>query len=196
MDIVEMTYLILGLILFLGIHSLRIVADDFRTRTVARIGLNPWKGIYTIVSLAGFALICYGYGLSRGEPGMVWMPPRWTNHVAALLMLVAFICIAAAYVPGNRIKARVGHPMVLGVKVWAFAHLLCNGRTGDVVLFGAFLAWAVVDYVSLRRRDRAAGTVYATLGASRDTIAIVAGVAGYLVFALWLHLWLIGVKPF
>ena len=191
-----MTYLILGLILFLGLHSIRIVADSFRASTVARIGLNPWKGVYTIVSLAGFVLICYGYGLSRGEPGMLWVPPRWTNHVAALLMLVAFILIAAAYVPGNRIKARVGHPMVLGVKVWAFAHLLANGRIGDVVLFGAFLAWAVADYVSLRRRDRAAGTVVVTLGASRDIIAIVAGVAGYLVFALWLHLWLIGVKPF
>lgn len=141
-------------------------------------------------------LICYGYGLSRGEPGMLWVPPRWTNHVAALLMLLAFILVAAAYVPGNRIKARVGHPMVLGVKVWAFAHLLANGRTGDVLLFGAFLAWAVAAYISSRRRDRAAGTVVVTLGASRDVIAIVAGVAGYLVFALWLHLWLIGVKPF
>ena len=191
-----MTYLILGLILFLGLHSIRIVADSFRASTVARIGLNPWKGVYTIVSLAGFALICYGYGLSRGEPGMLWVPPRWTNHAAALLMLISFILIAAAYVPGNRIKARVGHPMVLGVKVWAFAHLLANGRIGDVVLFGAFLAWAVADYVSLRRRDRAAGTVVVTLGASRDIIAIVAGVAGYLVFALWLHLRLIGVKPF
>ena len=191
-----MTYLILGLILFLGLHSIRIVADSFRASTVARIGLNPWKGVYTIVSLAGFALICYGYGLSRGEPGMLWVPPRWTNHAAALLMLISFILIAAAYVPGNRIKARVGHPMVLGVKVWAFAHLLANGRIGDVVLFGAFLAWAVADYVSSRRRDRAAGTVVVTLGASRDIIAIVAGVAGYLVFALWLHLRLIGVKPF
>ena len=86
--------------------------------------------------------------------------------------------------------------MVLGVKVWAFAHLLANGRTGDVLLFGAFLAWAVAAYISSRRRDRAAGTVVVTLGASRDVIAIVAGVAGYLVFTVWLHLWLIGVKPF
>ena len=191
-----MTYLILGLILFLGIHSIRIFADDFRTRTVARIGLNPWKGIYTLVSLAGFVLLCYGYSLSRGEPGVVWVPPRWTNHVAALLMLLAFILVAAAYVPGNRIKAWAGHPMVLGVKVWAFAHLLANGRTGDLVLFGAFLAWAVADYISSRRRDRAAGTVYVTLGVSRDIIAIVAGGAAYLVFTVWLHLWLIGVKPF
>ena len=191
-----MTYLISGLILFLGIHSIRIFANDFRTSAVARIGLNPWKGIYSVASLAGFVLICYGYGLSRGEPGVLWVPPRWTNHVAALLMLVAFIFIAAAYVPGSRIKARVGHPMVLGVKVWAFAHLLANSRTGDVLLFSAFLAWAVAAYISSRRRDRAAGTVVVALGASRDIIAIVAGVAGYLVFTVWLHLWLIGVKPF
>ena len=191
-----MTYLILGLILFLGIHSVRIFADSFRTRTIERIGPSAWKGIYTVVSLAGFALLCYGYGLSRGEPGVIWNPPAWTRHVTALLMLVSFILLAAAYVRGNHIKARVGHPMVLGVKVWAFAHLLSNGRTGDVVLFGAFLAWAVADYISSRRRDRAAGTVYVTLGASRDAIVVVAGIVGYVVFALWLHLWLIGVKPF
>ena len=191
-----MAYLILGLILFLGAHSVRIFADGFRTRTIERIGPNPWKGLYTLVSLAGFALLCYGYGLSRGEPAVIWNPPAWTRHVTALFMLISFILLAAAYVKGNRIKARVGHPMVLGVKVWAFAHLLSNGRTGDVVLFGAFLAWAVADYISSRRRDRAAGTVYITLGASRDAIVIGAGIVGYVVFALGLHLWLIGVKPF
>ena len=191
-----MTYLIVGLMLFLGIHSVRIVAEGFRTRTIERIGPNAWKGIYTLVSLAGFALLCYGYGLSRGEPGVVWNPPAWTRHVTALFMLVSFILLAAAYVKGNRIKARVGHPMVLGVKVWAFAHLLSNGRTGDVVLFGAFLAWSVADYISSRRRDRAAGTVYITLGASRDVIVVVAGIVGYGVFVVWLHFWLIGVKPF
>ena len=191
-----MTYLIVGLMLFLGIHSVRIVAEGFRTRTIERIGPNAWKGIYTLVSLAGFALLCYGYGLSRGEPGVVWNPPAWTRHVTALFMLVSLILLAAAYVKGNRIKARVGHPMVLGVKVWAFAHLLSNGRTGDVVLFGAFLAWSVADYISSRRRDRAAGTVYITLGASRDVIVVVAGIVGYGVFVVWLHFWLIGVKPF
>ena len=191
-----MTYLLLGLILFLGVHSVRIFADDFRTRTVARIGLNPYKGIYTLVSLAGFALLVYGYGLLRVEGGFLWNPPRWTHHVTALLMLFSFILLAAAYVKGNRIKARVGHPMVLGVKVWAFAHLLSNGRVGDVVLFGAFLAWAVADYIVSRRRDRATGTAYPVLGASRDAIVLAAGFVGYVVFAFWLHLWLIGVKPF
>jgi uncharacterized membrane protein len=191
-----MTLLILGLILFLGIHSVRIFADGFRTATIAKIGLNPWKGIYTVLSLVGFALIVYGYGQARIEGGFLWNPPRWTNHVTALLTLFSFIFVAAAYVPGTRIKARLGHPMVMGVKVWAFAHLLSNGRVGDVVLFGAFLAWAVADYISARRRDRAAGTVYVTLGISRDIIAIVGGLVAYVVFAFWLHLWLIGVKPF
>jgi len=191
-----MTYLLLGLILFLGIHSVRIFADGFRTSTIAKIGLNPWKGIYTVLSLVGFALIVYGYGQTRIEGGFLWNPPRWTNHVTALLTLFSFIFVAAAYVPGTRIKARLGHPMVMGVKVWAFAHLLSNGRVGDVVLFGAFLAWAVADYISARRRDRAAGTVYPVLGISRDIIAIVGGLVAYVVFAFWLHFLLIGVKPF
>jgi uncharacterized membrane protein len=191
-----MTLLLLGLILFLGIHSVRIFADGFRTSTIAKIGLNPWKGIYTVLSLVGFALIVYGYGQTRIEGGFLWNPPRWTFHVTALLTLFSFIFVAAAYVPGTRIKARLGHPMVMGVKVWAFAHLLSNGRVGDVVLFGAFLAWAVADYISARRRDRGAGTVYVTLGISRDIIAIVGGLVAYVVFAFWLHFWLIGVKPF
>ena len=191
-----MTYLILGLIIFLGIHAVRICADGFRTRTIERIGLKPWKGIYALLSLAGFVLLVYGYGLSRAEGEFLWNPPRWTYHVTALLMLFSFILVVAAYVPGTRIKASIGHPMVMGVKVWAFAHLLSNGRVGDVVLFGAFLAWAVADYVAARRRDRAAGTVYVSLGASRDVIAVVGGLVGYVVFAFWLHFWLIGVKPF
>ena len=191
-----MTYLILGLIIFLGIHAVRIFADGFRTRTIERIGLKPWKGIYALLSLAGFVLLVYGYGLSRAEGEFLWNPPRWTYHVTALLMLFSFILVVAAYMPGTRIKASIGHPMVMGVKVWAFAHLLSNGRVGDVVLFGAFLAWAVADYVAARRRDRAAGTVYVSLGASRDVIAVVGGLVGYVAFALWLHFWLIGVKPF
>jgi uncharacterized membrane protein len=191
-----MTNLLLGLILFLGVHSVRIFADGFRTSTIAKIGLNPWKGIYTVLSLVGFALIVHGYGQTRIEGGFLWNPPRWTNHVTALLTLFSFIFVAAAYVPGTRIKARLGHPMVMGVKVWAFAHLLSNGRVGDMVLFGAFLAWAVADYISARRRDRAAGTVYVTLGVSRDIIAIAGGLVAYVAFAFWLHFWLIGVKPF
>jgi uncharacterized membrane protein len=191
-----MTYLILGLILFLGIHSMRIVADGARARAVERMGANAWKGVYTLVSLVGFALIVWGYGLSRAEGVFLWQPPGWTRHAAGLLMLVSMILLAAAYVPGNAIKAAVGHPMVASVKVWALAHLLSNGRAGDVVLFGAFLAWAVADFASLRRRDRAKGVTYSSRGAGPTMIAVGVGVALTLVFVFGLHQWLIGVRPY
>jgi uncharacterized membrane protein len=154
-----------------------------------------WKGAYSVVSLAGFALIVWGYGLARAEPVVLWSPPAWTRHLAALLTILSFVLLAAAYVPGTRIKAAVGHPMVLGVKVWAFAHLVSNGTLADVLLFGAFLAWAVADYASARRRDREARRTYAAGPVGRDLIAVVAGLAAWAVFALWLHAWLIGVRP-
>jgi len=191
-----MTYLILGLILFLGVHSTRIVADGARTRAIERMGANAWKGLYALISLAGFALIVWGYGLSRAEGGFLWNPPVWTRHVTALLMLVSFILLAAAYVPGNSIKAAVGHPMAAGVKIWAFAHLLSNGRLGDIVLFGAFLVWAVASFTAARRRDRAAGVVYPSRGAMPTLAACGAGLALYLGFVFGLHMWLIGVRPY
>jgi len=191
-----MTPLILGLVLFLGTHSVRIVADGFRTAQIARLGVNGWKAIYSIVSIAGFALLVYGYGLAREAPTVLWAPPPWTRHVTALLTIPAFVLLAAAYVPGTRIKRAVGHPMVAGVKIWAFAHLLANGTLADAVLFGAFLVWAVFDYVAARRRDRASGTVYVTGPASRDVAAVAIGLAAYVVFAFWLHAWWIGVRPF
>jgi uncharacterized membrane protein len=191
-----MIVLVLGLVMFLGVHSTRIVADGWRTDLRKRVGEGSWKGVYSLVSLIGLVLIVYGYGISRTTPVDLWMPPVWTRHAAALLTLLSFVLLAAAYVPGTRIKARVGHPMVLGVKVWAFAHLMSNGRLADVLLFGAFLVWAVVLYVASRRRDRLAGTRYVAGPVSRDLIAIVAGTAAWVVFALWLHGMLIGVRPF
>ena len=191
-----MSLLILGLVLFIAPHAVRIVADGWRTRTVARIGVLPWKGIVSVVSIAGFVLMVAGYGEARTAPVVLWSPPVAMKHVAALLTLAAFVLLAAAYVPGNAIKAAVGHPMVLGVKTWALAHLLSNGTLADVVLFGAFLAWAVVDYIAARRRDRATGTVYAIGPVSRDVVAVVAGLLAWAAFALWLHGPLIGVRPF
>ena len=191
-----MTVLVLGLVLFLGIHSVRIVADDWRSARIAKSGERTWKLAFTIVSLIGFALIVYGYALARQATPLLYSPPAWTRHVAALLVLPAFILIAAAYVKGTRIKARVGHPMIVGVKVWAFAHLLSNGTLADVVLFGSFLVWAVLDYIASRRRDRAAGTVYPVGPASRDLIAIAAGGLAWALFGFWLHGPLIGVRPF
>ncbi|MEK6592757.1 MAG: NnrU family protein [Pseudomonadota bacterium] len=190
-----MRYLILGLILFLGAHSVRIFAEDWRTRTIARLGPYGWKGVYTLVSIAGFALLVWGYGQARLTSGVLYDPPLLMRHVASLLMLVSFVLVAAAYVPGNHIKAALGHPMVAGVKLWAFAHLLSNGGMADVMLFGAFLAWAIVDFIVARRRDRAAGTRYAVGSGARTLLTAIAGAVAWAVFAWWAHLWLIGVRP-
>lgn len=191
-----MSLLILGLILFLGAHSVRIVADDFRARRIAGMGEKPWKAVVSVVSLIGFVLIVYGYGAARLDPVYLWQPPVWTRHLAALLTIPAFILLVAAYVPGTRIKAAVGHPMVAGVKIWAFSHLIANGTLADLLLFGSFLAWAVVDYIAARRRDRRAGIRYPAGPVSRDVAAVAIGLAAWAAFAIWLHAPLIGVAPF
>jgi uncharacterized membrane protein len=191
-----MGMLVLGVVLFLGVHSVRVFADDWRGSLIARRGEGAYKGLYSLASIAGFALIVWGYGLARTAPVDLWMPPVWTRHLSALLTIPAFVLLAAAYVPGTRIKAAVGHPMVLGVKTWAFAHLIANGRLADVVLFGGFLAWAVLLYIASRRRDRRNGTRYVPGPASRDMIAIAAGLVAWAAFAFWLHGVLIGVRPF
>lgn len=190
-----MVLLILGLLLFLGVHSVRIVADDWRGRRVARMGLKPWKGLVTVFSLIGFGLIVWGYGMARQAPVILYSPPLWTRHLAALLMVLSFVLVTAAYVPGTRIKRAVGHPMVAGVKTWAVAHLLANGTLADVILFGSFLVWSIADYVSARRRDRAAGVVYVAGPVMQDVKAVVIGIVAWVVFAFWLHGWLIGVQP-
>lgn len=191
-----MIVLVLGLVIFLGLHSVRIVADDWRGATLARVGEGRWKGVYSMLAAVGLLLIAWGYGLTRTAPVELWSPPVWTRHAASLLTLVSFVLLAAAYVPGTRIKAAVGHPMVVGTKVWAFAHLLANGRLADVVLFGSFLVWAVVLYAASRRRDRRLGIRYTAGPLSRDLVAVAAGGVAWVVFALWLHAWLIGVQPF
>ncbi len=191
-----MGMMLLGMVLFLGVHSVRVFADGARDSLIQRLGPGAYKGLYSLASIAGFVLIVWGYGLTRTAPVDLWMPPVWTRHIAALLTIPAFVLLAAAYVPGTAIKAAVGHPMVMGVKVWAFAHLIANGRLADVVLFGGFLAWAVLLYIASRKRDRRTGTRYVAGPASRDVIAIVAGLAAWAAFAFWLHGALIGVRPF
>lgn len=191
-----MGVLILGLVLFLGAHSARIVAEGWRARVIAQRGENAWKGLYSLVSLIGLVLLVWGYGLARQQPVVLWVPPVATRHVAALLMLVSFILLTAVYVPRNGIKAWLHHPMVLGVKVWAAAHLLSNGNLADVVLFGAFLLWSVLSFRAARARDRAAGTVYPQGALSRDALAVVIGIAAWAAFGFWLHGPLIGVRPF
>jgi len=190
-----MPVLILGLVLFLGAHSLRIFADGWRARQIARLGEKKWKGLFALTSLIGFALICWGFGLARHHPVLLYTPLPWLVRLNALLTLVAFVLFVAARVPRNGIRARLHHPQVLAVKVWAFGHLLATGMLHDVVLFGAFLLWAVVLFAASRRRDRREGTVYPPGTAKGTIIAIVAGVVGWALFAFWLHALLIGVKP-
>jgi uncharacterized membrane protein len=191
-----MAYLLAGLIIFLAVHSVRIVADDWRTKTLKNVGEGAYKGIYSVLSVAGFALIIYGFGVARETPVVLWTPPVAMRHAASLLTLIAFILLAATYVPRNAIKARVHHPMVLGVKFWALAHLLANGQLAQVLLFGSFLAWAVLDFIASQRRDRATGTPYAAGTLPATALTIAAGGLAWMVFALHLHGWLIGVRPF
>lgn len=191
-----MTVLILGLVIFLSVHSVRIFAEGWRSGVRARVGENAYKGVYTLLSLAGLALIVWGYGQARLAPVMLWTPMLWTRHLAALLMLVSFILLAAAYVPKNGFKAAVHHPMVLGVKVWALAHLLANHTLADLLLFGSFLVWAVLNFRAARQRDRAAGTRYAAGTAAGTFTTVVVGVLAWAVFAFWAHGWLFGVRPF
>ena len=185
-----MLLLIAGLVLFLGIHSVSIVAPAARDRWAAAIGATAWRGLYSLVALAGFVLLIYGYGLARQMPELLYAPPSWMRHVAFALMLPVFPLLFAAYLPG-RIRARVKHPMLAAVKIWAFAHLLTNGMLADVLLFGGFLAWAVIDRISLKRR---VARPVSTAPPSRwnDTIAIVLGLALYVVTLFWLHRTVIG----
>ena len=185
----------LGLLLFLGVHSIRIFADGWRAQQVKRLGEARWKALHTLASLVGIALLIWGFRATRSESLVLWTPPKAARHAAAALTLVAFVFVAAAYVPGNRIKAKVGHPMVLGTMIWALAHLLANGTLVHALLFGGFLLWAAADFGASRRRDRAAGIRYPILGLGRDALAVISGAAAWFVFARFGHLWLIGVSP-
>jgi uncharacterized membrane protein len=190
-----MLMLILGLILFLGLHSIRIVADGWRTRQIEHIGLNRWKAIYSILAVVGLVLIIVGFAMARHHPVLLYVPPAWLRHLNALFMLVALMLFPAARVPNNMIKAKLHHPQVLAVKTWAFGHLLATGMLHDVLLFGAFLLWAVVLFVVSRRRDRRNGTVYPPGTVKGTVIAVVAGMVLWVLFAFWLHTALFGVNP-
>lgn len=188
-----MTLLILGLVIFIGVHSVGILAPAWRDRTAARLGTVPWQGLYSLASLAGFLLIVWGYGLARQDPVALYAPPVWTRHLALLLMVPVFPLLLAAYLPG-RIQATVKHPMLAAVKLWALAHLLANGNLADLVLFGTFLAWAVADRISLKGRNPVP-VPGAPPGKANDWIALGAGLALYAAFLGGVHTWLIGVSP-
>ena len=191
-----MSLLILGLVVFLGIHSVSIVAPSFRTKQIALRGENWWKGVYSLVSVVSLVLLIIGYGESRHAPMVLYVPPIALRHFALLLMLPVFPLLLATYFPG-RIGRAAKHPMLLAVKLWATAHLLANGTLGDVVLFGAFLVWAVADRISVKRRS--AIDVHQVPGAPprpfNDLIVIFGGLAIYGAFIGGVHRWLIGVSP-
>lgn len=191
-----MTLLLFGLIAFLGLHSLRLVAPGWREARIRAWGTGTWKTAYSVLSIASFVLLLWGYGEARlDDPRLLWQPPVWTRHLAATLTLPAFVLVVAAYVPGNHFKGWLGHPMVAGITLWALAHLLANGWLHGVVLFAAFLAWSVVLFTQSRRRDRAEG-VRRSPGRSGPTLlALAIGVAVWALFAFHLHARWIGVAP-
>jgi uncharacterized membrane protein len=190
-----MLVLVLGLILFLGIHSVRIFANDWRTRQVERMGLKRWKGIHSLFAIVGFVLIIWGFVLARQHPVVLYIPPLWLRHLNGLLVLIAFIFFAAARVPNNHLKAKFGHPQTLAVKIWSFGHLLATGMLHDVVLFLPFLVWSIALYMVSRAHDRRAGTVYPPGTIKGDVLIVVIGVVVWVLFAFWLHTLLIGVNP-
>lgn len=190
-----MWVLLSGLVIFLGVHSIRIFGERWRTEFITQRGEGAWKGGYSLLSALGLGLVIWGFGLARQQPVLIWSPPTGLKHLAMLLTAVSFVLLAAAYVPRNQIKARVHHPMVLSVKAWALAHLLANGLLAHVVLFGAFLAWAVLDFVSARRRDRRSGVSVAPGHARMTALTVAVGLLAWAIFAAFLHGWLIGVRP-
>jgi len=191
-----MTLLAAGLILFVVVHSLRIFADDWRAQMVARLGPMAWKGLISVTSLVGIIMMSKGYAAARAAPIVLWQSPMWLSHLVSLLTLAAFILFVAAYIPKNKIKSRLGHPMVISVKIWAFGHLLANGSLADLVLFGGLLAWAVMSFRAARQRDRREGTVRPAGGIGPTLAAIGVGGAIWAWFAFYGHAWLIGVQPF
>lgn len=189
-----MTSLILGLVLFLGVHSVSIIAPSWRDAMAARLGAGVWKGLYSVVALAGFLLMWSGYSLARLDPVILYVPPAGLRHVAGLLMLPVFPLLLATYLPG-RLQGLAKHPMLVALKLWALAHLLANGMLADVLLFGSLLAWAVADRISLKRRAPRAHPALPRLSFN-DAIAVVGGLALYGLFVGGWHLRLFGVAPF
>lgn len=188
-----MTVLVVGLIVFLGIHSISIFAPDFRNRMATRIGAGPWRGIYSVISIVGFVLMIWGYGIARRDPVVLYNPPLWTRHLTAVLMLPVFPLLFAPYFPG-RIKAALKHPMLVAVKLWAVAHLISNGMLADLLLFGGFLVWAVADRISYKHRQQRPLSA-ASPAARNDVIVVIVGLAIYAWFVLGLHQKLTGVQP-
>lgn len=183
--------LVLGLVAFFGMHSVRMVAGGFRDRQV-EASPGRWKGVYSLVSIVGFGLIIWGWILFRGQAPEIYEPPAWGRHLAMALMLLSFILLASANMPPGRIRFYLKHPMLLGVILWSAGHLLVNGDLASLLLFGAFLLYSAINWVAVIPRGDPAPSV---IRPRSDLIAVVAGTILYVLFVLWLHLWLIGVSP-
>ena len=188
-----MGVLLLGLIIFFTVHSVSIFNMPWRDHTVAKVGEWPWKGLYSLAAIIGFVLIVWGYGLARHDPVVIYLPPAWLRHLAILLLVPVFPLLLTTYLPG-RILAATKHPMLLATMLWAVAHLLANGMLVDVLLFGSFLGWAVVDRISMNHRTQRP-IPGAPPSKANDIIAVVVGLALYVAFVLWFHTRLIGVSP-
>lgn len=187
--------LVLGLVVFVSPHVL-VSRRKTRARIIARLGLGPYKGLFSLVSILGIALIAYGFAQYRATGWVqIWHPPGFMRHVTVALMWPATVCVVAAYIPG-RIKTTLKHPLLVGVKLWAFAHLLSNGDLGAILLFGSFLAWAVYDRVSLKRRADPGAPNLPIGGWKNDVIAIVVGTLAYLALGFTFHPIVIGVPVF
>jgi uncharacterized membrane protein len=187
-----MSVLIIGLVIFLGVHCVRIVAPGWRDRRIAAMGEGPWKGIYSLVSIIGFVLLVWGYGLARPVAPVFYEPPVWMKHVTAFLMILAFVSLGIYALPAGRLKPILKHPMLVAIKIWALAHLLANGDLASILLFGSFLVWAVFDRIAAKRR---AAPVPAAGPVAYDIVAVIAGLVVYVLFVWRLHEWLFGVSP-
>jgi len=187
--------LVLGLVVFIGTHVF-VTYRDHRAALIKWIGEWPYKGLFSVLSIVGVALIVWGFARYRATGWIdVWYPPTWTRHVTVALMWPAIICVTAAYFPGD-IKRRLKHPMLVGVKLWAFAHLLTNGDLGSIVLFGSILAWAVYDRISLKHRTDSGSPPIPIGGRTNDIIAIIVGTILYVALGLVFHPLVIGVPAF
>ncbi|PST19450.1 NnrU family protein [Rhizobium sp. JAB6] len=190
-----MALLVLGIVLFLGLHLIRVVVPGLRTSLIASLGEEGWKIAYSIASIIALIVLIYGFGQAR-DMTPIWSPPIWMSHITILLMLFALICLVASLLPAGHIAVKTKHPMVLSVKIWALAHLLSNGDGAAMLLFAAFLAWGVILRISLKRRERAGEiTLRPFVSAKYDLYAIIIGAIAWILIIWKLHAWIIGVSP-
>lgn len=190
-----MTRMLLGLLIVLSVHSLRLVAEDWRNRAVARLGRPLWLTLFSLVSMVGLVLLVWGFAQAREQPLVLWQPLPALRHAALALTALSFILLLAALVPANHLKARLRHPLLLALKTWALAHLLLNGMLVHAILFGSLLLWAVLAYRAARQRDRLSGAAAPPARAPMTLLTLVLGLLAWWLFASKLHGWLIGIKP-